>query len=36
MPDSPDISIVITIVSGARHLEACLQGLVVQKDCDLE
>lgn len=34
--DSPDISIVITLVSGARHLEDCLLGLLRQQDCNLD
>lgn len=32
--DRPALSIVITIVSGARHLENCLAALVRQQDCD--
>lgn len=32
--DSPALSIVITIVSGARHLEACLLALLDQENCN--
>ena len=34
--ESPDLSIIITVVSGAKHLDDCISALTKQESYDME